>query len=144
MREKIRSIIDKISETLEIVINIVLIIAVIIAIISLWKPLMDFIENRDSINAFLHFLEYVMTILIGIEFFKMLCKPDMDTVLDVVIFVIVRHMIVIDTSALENLLTIAGIAIVFAIKKFLKPDKDKKKKSLKKKKTPSGESIPQE
>lgn len=144
MREKIRNIIDRISETLEIVINIVLIIAVIIAIISLWKPLMDFIANRNSVEAFLHFLEYVMNILIGIEFFKMLCKPDMDTVLDVVIFVIVRHMIVIDTSALENLLTIVGIAIVFAIKKFLKPEKDKKKKSLKKKKTPSGEGITQE
>ena len=125
MREKIRNFIDKTSEVLEIVINVILIIAVIIAIISLWDPLLEFINNRDSVHAFLHFLEYVLNILIGIEFFKMLCNPDMDTV---------RHMVVIDTSAMENLLTIIGIAIVFVIKKYLRPAEKNKKLSKKKKK----------
>lgn len=134
MIEKIRNFIDKVSEVLEIIINAILIIAVVIAIISLWKPLMDFISNRDSTEAFLHFLEYVLNILIGIEFFKMLCKPDMDTILDVVIFVIVRHMVVIDTSAMENLLTIIGMAIIFVIKKYLKTSSKKKGGSSKKKK----------
>ena len=134
MRKKIRNFIDKTSEVLEIVINVILIIAVIIAIISLWDPLLEFINNRDSVHAFLHFLEYVLNILIGIEFFKMLCNPDMDTVLDVVIFVIVRHMVVIDTCAMENLLTIIGIAIVFVIKKYLRPAEKNKKLSKKKKK----------
>lgn len=143
MREKIRNFIDKTSEVLEIVINVILIIAVIIAIISLWDPLLDFIHNRDSVQAFMHFLEYVLNILIGVEFFKMLCKPDMDTVLDVVIFVIVRHMVVIDTSAMENLLTIIGIAIVFAIKKYLKPAEKSKKHSKKKKKELTEEKLPE-
>lgn len=132
MRQKIRGFIDKISEFLEIIINIILIVAVIIAIISLWQPFMEFINNRDSAHAFLDFLGYVMNILIGIEFFKMLCKPDVDTVLEVVMFVIVRHMIVAETSALENLLTIVGIAIIFAIKKFLKPASESGRLSLKK------------
>ena len=39
-------------------------------------------------------------------------------------FVIVRHMVVLDTSAVENLLTIVGMAIIFAIKKFLKTPKE--------------------
>ena len=44
----------------------------------------------------------------------------MDTVLEVVMFVIARHMVVLETSSVENLLTIVGMAIIFAIKKFLK------------------------
>ena len=66
-------------------------------------------------------------VLIGIEFFKMLCKPDVDTILEVVMFVIVRHMVVLDTSAVENLLTIIGMAIIFAIKKFLKTPREEDK-----------------
>ncbi len=127
MGSKIRKMIDRASEFLELIVNIIIIIAVVVAIISLWKPFVVFIQNRESAHAFLDFLGYVLNVLIGIEFFKMLCKPDVDTILEVVMFVIVRHMVVLDTSAMENLLTIIGMAIIFAIKKILKePKKDGK------------------
>ena len=87
-------------------------------------------QNRESAHAFLDFLGYVLNVLIGIEFFKMLCKPDVDTVLEVVMFVIVRHMVVLETSSVENLLTIVGMAIIFAIKKFLKEPKKEKLKTV--------------
>lgn len=122
MGSKIRKMIDRASELLELVVNIIIIIAVIVAIISLWKPFIAFVQNRESA------LGYVLNVLIGIEFFKMLCKPDVDTILEVVMFVIVRHMVVLETSAVENLLTIVGMAIIFAIKKFLK-ETDREKKS---------------
>lgn len=60
----------------------------------------------------------------------MLCKPDVDTILEVVMFVIVRHMVVLETSTVENLLTIVGMAIIFAIKKFLKEPKSETKKKI--------------
>ena len=60
----------------------------------------------------------------------MLCKPDVDTILEVVMFVIVRHMVVLETSTVENLLTIVGMAIIFAIKKFLKEPKAETKKKI--------------
>ena len=130
MGSKIRRMIDRASELLELAVNIIIIIAVIVAVISLWKPFMEFVQNRESAHAFLDFLGYVLNVLIGIEFFKMLCKPDVDTVLEVVMFVIVRHMVVLETSSLENLLTIVGMAIIFAIKKFLKEPKKEKLKTV--------------
>ena len=130
MGTKIRRMIDRASELLELAINIIIIIAVIVAVISLWKPFMDFVQNRESAHAFLDFLGYVLNVLIGIEFFKMLCKPDVDTILEVVMFVIVRHMVVLETSTVENLLTIVGMAIIFAIKKFLKEPKSETKKKI--------------
>ena len=130
MGAKIRKMIDRASELLELAVNIIIIIAVIVAVVSLWKPFMEFVQNRESAHAFLDFLGYVLNVLIGIEFFKMLCKPDMDTVLEVVMFVIVRHMVVLETSAVENLLTIVGMAIIFAIKKFLKEPKSETKEKI--------------
>ena len=137
---KIRRMIDRASEFLELIVNIIIIIAVVVAIISLWQPFLEFIHNRETTHAFLKFLGHVLNVLIGIEFFKMLCKPDVDTILEVVMFVIVRHMVVLDTSAVENLLTIISMAIIFAIKKFLKESKaDVRKKSF-----PGGTKIHEE
>ena len=130
MGSKIRRIIDRASELLELAVNIIIIIAVIVAVISLWKPFMEFVQNRESAHAFFDFLGYVLNVLIGIEFLKMLCKPDVDTILEVVMFVIVRHMVVLETSTVENLLTIVGMAIIFAIKKFLKEPKKEKLKTV--------------
>lgn len=75
MGAKIRKMIDHASELLELVVNVIIIIAVVVAILSLWKPFLAFVQNRESAHAFLDFLGYVLNVLIGIEFFKMLCKP---------------------------------------------------------------------
>ena len=66
MGSKIRRIIDRASELLELAVNIIIIIAVIVAVISLWKPFMEFVQNRESAHAFLDFLGYVLNVLIGI------------------------------------------------------------------------------
>ena len=124
MSDKIRKILNKFSDILEWVMAIIVLIAVIAGVISLWEPFLEFVNHRLAAEAFLDFMAYVLNIVIGIEFLKMLCKPGAETVLEVLMFVIARHMIVHDTSALENLLTILGIAAIFAIKKFLNTDWD--------------------
>ena len=50
----------------------------------------------------------------------MLCKPDTDTILEVLMFVIARHMIITETSSLENLVTIVGVGCIFVIKSICK------------------------
>ena len=72
MGAKIRKMIDHASELLELVVNVIIIIAVVVAILSLWKPFIAFVQNRESAHAFLDFLGYVLNVLIGIEFFKIL------------------------------------------------------------------------
>ena len=55
MGSKIRRMIDRASELLELAVNIIIIIAVIVAVISLWKPFMEFVQNRESAHAFFGF-----------------------------------------------------------------------------------------
>lgn len=125
--KKVRKLLNTFTEILEFIINIVVLIAIVFALISLWEPLCDFIHNRNVEGAFMEFMECVFNVVIGIEFKKMLGKPDMNTVMEILVFVIVRHMIIVDTSAFENFLTIVSVGVIFAIKKFLHEDKIDKK-----------------
>lgn len=110
---------DFISRILELAMAGIVLVSISIGIISLWKPFWSFLESRGQADVFLEFLSDVLNIVIGVEFFKMLSQPVASTVLEVLMFVIARHMIVHDTSAGENLLTIIGIAAIFLIKKYL-------------------------
>lgn len=121
---------DIFTEILEKVINVVVLIAILVATISLWEPFCTFLQNSSDEGAFLEFMGYVFNIIIGIEFKKMLGKPDANTVMEILVFVIVRHMIIVDTSALENLLTIIGVVMIFLVKKYLNSGKDKSKISI--------------
>lgn len=64
------------------------------------------------------FLEQALDIVIGIEFIKMLSKHNPGSSLEVLLCAIARHMIVGHDSALENLLSVAAIALIFIIRKF--------------------------
>lgn len=118
MTRKLRKYLDHFSEILERFMAVIVIIAVVAAIITLWEPFENFWLHRTEPGAFTGFLERVLDIIIGIELFKMLCKPRAATVLEVMMFCIVRHMIVHDTSALENLLTVIGVAVIVITKKY--------------------------
>ena len=104
---------------LELTMAIIVFIAIICAIIALWEPFLHYLEHKHESGAFLEFLGLIFSIVIGIEFFKLLCEPSRDTLLEVLMFVIARHMIIEETSALENLLSILTIAILFFIDRYL-------------------------
>lgn len=118
MDEKLKQFIEKAGVILERVIAVIVIIAIVVGIIFLIVPFKDFIlhfNDADS-DAFIVLLGFIMNIVIGIEFLKMLGDPELDKVLDVVMFAIIRHMIISETTALENLLTICGLAVVVILK----------------------------
>ena len=98
---------------LERIMSAIVFIAIIVAIISLWEPFLHFWEHRAQHGAFLEFLDIVFSIVIGIEFFKLLCKPGKETLLEVLMFVVARHMIIEETSTMENLTSIITIGLLF-------------------------------
>lgn len=104
---------------LEFIMAIIVFIAIICAIVALWEPFLHYLEHKHESGAFLEFLGLIFSIVIGIEFFKLLCEPSRDTLLEVLMFVIARHMIIEETSAMENLLSILTIGILFLIDKYL-------------------------
>jgi hypothetical protein len=119
MWKKLRNIIADSCDLLELLMAVIVLLATIVAIVSLWQPFVDFLKSRYESEALLTFVGYVFNVLISIEFLKMLCRPSSDTVLEVLIFLVARHMVIGHTSVLENFVSILSIAALFAMKKYL-------------------------
>lgn len=117
---------------LELTMAIIVFIAIICAIIALWEPFLHYLDNKSEPGAFLEFLGLIFSIVIGIEFFKLLCEPSRDTLLEVLMFVIARHMIIEETSAMENLLSILTIGILFFIDRYLLGSSSENERFIKK------------
>ena len=49
----------------------------------------------------------------------MLCKHTPETIIEVLAFALARQLIVGHAAALENMITVLAIAILFAVRKFL-------------------------
>ena len=64
------------------------------------------------------FLERSLDIVIGIEFIKMLAKHSPGSSLEVLLYAIARHLVVGHDSAVENLLSVGAIALIFIVRKF--------------------------
>ena len=64
-------------------------------------------------------LDDAIILAIGAELIKMLCKHTPETVIEVLAFALARHLIVVHTTPLENLVTVIAIAVLFAVRRFL-------------------------
>lgn len=120
MWKKLRDMIANSCDILELCMALLVLLATIVGIVSLWEPFVVFVENRYDGTALLTFVGYVFNVVIAIEFLKMLSHPSADTVLEVLTFLVARHMIIVHTTVVENFISIICIAILFAMKKFLK------------------------
>ena len=119
MKRKLNEIIYTISRYTEIVLSAVMLLVIITLIIPMLYnfiriPLLDI-----SPEQFTEFLGNALTLLIGVEFVKMLAKHTPGSAIEVLLFAIARQMVVEHTSPLENLIGIVTIALIFAIRKFL-------------------------
>ena len=116
-----------ICNTLEIVIAAIVIIGILIAISSLFPGLVQLAQDKGTENFF-HFLEQIFTVVIGIEFLKMLCRPNSDNVMETLIFLVARHMIINSTTPLEDLLSTISIVILCLVRRYLKSTRVKSTK----------------
>lgn len=80
-----------------------------------WMPGLLVDGNDTEIRTF---LERSLDIVIGIEFIKMLAKHSPGSSLEVLLYAIARHLVVGHDSALENLLSVGAIALIFIVRKF--------------------------
>ena len=125
MRKKIQETIFEICYILVAAIAVVVGIAVIILCIKLFKDMFaDVIYNQED-NVLVNVLDSAMTLAIGVEFIKMLCKHTPETVVEVLLFAIAKQLVVFHTTPLENMLNVAAIAGLFAVRKFLLRAEDK-------------------
>ena len=116
MEKKIRKYWNKLGDIMEWVLSAIVLVSIIAAIIFLRTPFLEFFQAQDAGESFIDLLGKIMNIVIGVEFFKMLCNPKTKEVLDIILIVTTRHLIIDDTTAMETLITIIGIAIIIILR----------------------------
>ena len=108
------------------------VLELVVAVLILAVTLLDlFLLGEGTLSQVLGgsfsadaFFADAMTIVVGIEFVKMLMLHTPRAVTDVLLFAIARQLVVNHSSAVDTLLGVAAVALIFVIKKFLHTDGD--------------------
>ena len=116
-RTELRNRIIQASSLLEILLAGLVLIGLLFSAVPLirWMPGLLIDGNEAEIRTF---LERSLDIVIGIEFIKMLAKHSPGSSLEVLLYAIARHLVVGHDSAVENLLSVGAIALIFIVRKF--------------------------
>ena len=116
-RTDLRNRIIQASSLLEVLLSGLVLVGLVFSAVPLirWMPGLLVDGNDAEIRTF---LERSLDIVIGIEFIKMLAKHSPGSSLEVLLYAIARHLVVGHDSALENLLSVGAIALIFIVRKF--------------------------
>lgn len=116
-RAELRNKIISAATLLEILLSGLVLIGLLLSMVPLlqWMPGLLFDGNDVEVSIF---LQRALDIVIGIEFIKMLAKHSPGSVLEVLLYAIARHMIVGHEDAVQNLVSVGAIALIFIIRKY--------------------------
>ena len=119
IRKHFNTIIYNISRYAEIALSIVILLVIALAGFRLIMEVADTSVMSMDTEFFSTFLSQALSLVVGVEFVKMLCKPNSRNIIEVLVFVISRHMIVNNTTPLEDLLAVISICILFLLRRFM-------------------------
>lgn len=112
----------KTAWVLELIIALFILVVTVVQMVLTGKDSLNYlILGQFSLNEF---FANTMNIIVGLEFVKMLILHTPRAVTDVLLFAIARQLVVNHSSAVDTLLGVAAVALIFVIKKFLHTDGD--------------------
>lgn len=113
----LRDQVAEVASLLEVVVSCLVLLGLLISALPVAKEMLT-LWSSSSTEAFQTFLGHAFNLVIGIEFIKMLAKHSPGSALEVLLYAIARNMILGHGSAVENLLGVASIGLIFVIRKF--------------------------
>lgn len=126
--EKVRKIMQKICGFLDLIAAVLVLIAILCSIFSLVRDVGVFQRLLTNPSEFKHYLEQIFMLVIGIEFLGMLCRPSSENVIEVLIFLVARHMIVGDTTPYQDFVSVISVALLCVVRRYLRVAEEKQKK----------------
>ena len=119
MKNKLNELIYTISRYTEIALSAIMLVVIIVLIIPIIYNFISIPLLSIKASQFTEFLGNILTLIIGVEFVKMLAKHTAENLLEVLMFAIARQMIVEHLNMIDTLIGIISIAIIFFIRKYL-------------------------
>lgn len=119
IRKRFNGIIYNIARYTEVALSVVILIVIALAAVSMIRGLVGVPVKDMDATFFTDFLSRALSLVVGVEFVKMMCKVTSETLIEVMMFAIARQMIVEHLRTWETLIGIAAIGILFVIRKYL-------------------------
>lgn len=92
-----------------------------VLLVALALEFYQIFTTQGYLNDLTAYLHHILTIVVGLEFVRMLIDTTPASVLEVLTVAITRHVILSHDDPWSNVACIACIAILFAIRRFLVP-----------------------
>ncbi len=124
IRKHFNTIIYNISRYAEIALSMIILLVIALAGFRLIMEVADTSVMSMDTEFFSTFLSQALSLVVGVEFVKMLCQHSAQTVVEVLMFATARQMVVEHLGPAETLLGVLSIAVLFAIRKYLMTDND--------------------
>ena len=124
IRKHFNVIIYNISRYVEIALSIVILVVIALAGVRLIMEIAGTSVSSMDTEFFTSFLSQALSLVVGVEFVKMLCQHSAQTVVEVLMFATARQMVVEHLGSVETLIGVLSIAVLFAIRKYLMTDND--------------------
>ena len=94
-------------------------LTILVLVAALVLEVYRMIVDPSSITDISHYLHSVLTIVVGLEFVRMLIDTTPASILEVLTVAITRHVVLTHEDPISNLACVACIAGLFAIRRFL-------------------------
>ena len=124
IRKRFNDGIYNVARYTEIMLSIVILVVIALAGLRLIMSISEVSIWDMDISFFTEFLANALSLVVGVEFVKMLCRHSAQTVVEVLLFATARQMVVEHLNPTQTLIGIVSIAILFAIRKYLMTDSD--------------------
>ncbi len=118
MFKKAQRSIIAVLRIIEVMVAILLTVTIGLLAINMVPEILGLLSAKTNISDLKYILEYSFSLIIGVEFVKMVCKPTAGNVVEVLMFAVTRFLI-IEHSAITSLFGVLSIAVLFATKKYL-------------------------
>ena len=118
VKQKISTVVVSISRFFEIALSAIMILTILAMIFSVIGNLYNIPISKMTSEQFTGLLENILTMIIGVEFIKMLAKHTEENQLEVLTFAIIRQMVVKCENMGETLLGMIALGLVFLMRKY--------------------------
>ncbi len=99
--------------------RIIAVLTLVVLLVSLGIEVYRMITDSGYFNDTSTYLHHILTIVVGLEFVRMLIDTTPATILEVLTVAITRHIILNHDNYWSNVACVACIAGLFAIRRFL-------------------------
>lgn len=120
-RHQLGSRLRVLSEFLELFLAFLILVGILLRFVELPEQLRTLMAGTH--DNFTTFIDYIIDSVIGVELVHLLCQPNLDNVVEILLVAITREIITLEGSAVSTLLYVASLAILFILRRYLFVDK---------------------